>query len=137
MAVQSRTLLARTKTRCPRRGRPTGLRLATSALRIALPACIAVASLGTALANPSQMRPAADVTRMAGGATLRARLSPTAAFARTEALARPALGSICAGCGSAPSRKSGPVHASTASARFGTPTGNPAMAARERNVMAR
>ncbi len=26
MAVQSRTLLARTKTRCPRRGRPTGLR---------------------------------------------------------------------------------------------------------------
>ena len=137
MAVQSGTLLARTKTRCPRRGRPTGFRLARSALRIALPACIAVASLGTALANPSQGRPAADVTRMASGATLHARLSPAAAFARTEALARRALGSICAGCGSVPSRRAGPVHASTASARFGTPTGNPAMAARERNVMAR
>lgn len=146
MAVQGGTPVARRETRPPRWGHRAGVDTATVATRIAIPAglvlmiavTILVTIVGTALAKPSQDRAAAPVADASSTANVpRPRLPAAAAFARSEALARRLVGSICAGCATDPGSRVRPARATTGSARVGGLTGYRAEAAHERRVVPR
>ncbi len=139
MTAQSGTHVVHTETWPPRwRHRAEG-GVTTLVTRVAVPAgflvimvvAIIVTIAGTALAQPSQRRPAAAPAADIGSAP-HPRLPPAAAFARSEALARRALGSICSGCASGPSRTAGPIQTAPARPATGPATASVTPSAKSR-----